>query len=83
MDLERTRLQKAILIILLAMAVAFAVITAVAVAFPEHLFHWNHFLSVRNPEPTDFYLATQRISWVIMTAVVLGVYLWGVTKIVS
>jgi len=60
-----------------------SLITAVAVAFPEHLFHWNHFLSVRDPEPTDFYLATQRISWVIMTAVVLGVYIWGATRIVS
>lgn len=66
-----------------ALAVFLSLITAVCAAFPEHLFYLNHFLSVRDPEPTDFYMACQRVSWVIMTAVVLGVYLWGVTKIVS
>lgn len=66
-----------------ALGVFLSLITAVAVAFPEHLFHLNHFLSVRDPEPTDFYLATQRVSWIIMTVVILGIYLWGATKIVS
>ena len=66
-----------------ALGLFLSLITAVAVAFPEHLFHWNHFLSVRDPEPTDFYMACQRVSWVIVTAVVLGVYIWGVTHIVS
>lgn len=66
-----------------ALGVFLSLITAVAAAFPEHLFHWNHFLSVRDPEPTDFYMDCQRVSWVIVTAVVLGVYIWGVTHIVS
>ena len=66
-----------------ALGVFLSAITAVCAAFPEHLFYWNHFLSVRDPEPTDFYMACQRVSWVIATAVVLGIYLWGLTKIVS
>ena len=66
-----------------ALAVFLSLIVAVCAAFPEHLFYWNHFLSVRDPEPTEFYMACQRVSWVIGAVVVLGVYLWGVTRIVS
>lgn len=66
-----------------ALGVFLSLITAVCAAFPEHLFYWNHFLSVRDPEPTDFYMDCQRVSWVIITAVALGVYIWGLTRIVS
>lgn len=66
-----------------ALAVFISLIVALGAAFPERLFYWNHFLSVRNPEPTDFYMDCQKVAWVIGTAVVLGLYLWGVTRIVS
>lgn len=66
-----------------ALGVFISLITAVAAAFPEHLFYWNHALSVRDPEPTDFYMACQRVSWVIVTVVILIVYIVGATRIVT
>lgn len=66
-----------------ALGVFISLITAVAVAFPEHLFYWNHFLSVRDPEPTDFYMACQRVSWIIVTIMALIAYIVGATRIVS
>ena len=38
---------------------------AVDVAAPTFWFDLNHSCNVRNPEPSDFYIAMQRISWVI------------------
>ena len=56
-------------------------ITAVDVAFPRALFYLQHVLSVQDPEPTDLYLAMQKVSWVALTAAALGVYIWGLTMV--
>lgn len=38
---------------------------ALDVLFPKLFFQLQHFLSVRDPEPSDFYIATQRIGWAV------------------
>ena len=65
------------------MGVFFSLIAALAVAFPEELFYLSHFMSVRDPEPTDFYMSCQRVSWVVVTVALLIVYIVGATRIVS
>ena len=62
-----------------ALALLLSGIAALDIAFPKALFYLRHFLSVQDPEPTDFYLAMQKVSWVILTAVALGMYIWGLT----
>lgn len=63
------------------LALFLSAITAIDVAFPKALFYLQHCLSVQDPEPTDLYLAMQKVSWVILAAVVLGVYIWGLTMV--
>ena len=58
---------------ILFVAIIFFVVTIIDINFPLFFFTLNHFLSVRNPEPSDFYLAMQRASWVILP--LLGVIL--------
>jgi len=38
---------------------------AVDVLFPAFWFQVEHMFSVRNPEPSDFYIAMQRLSWAV------------------
>ena len=64
-----------------ALAVFLSAITAVNVAFPRALFYLQHFLSVQDPEPTDLYLAMQKVGWVILTVTALVMYIWGLTAI--
>ena len=56
-------------------------ITALGVAFPMTMFRLNHFLSVKDPEPTEFYLSMQRLGWMALAAVIFGFYVWGLTII--
>ena len=49
------------------------------VAFPMAWFKLNHFLSVRDPEPSDFYLAMMKVEWVLVPVLLLIGYLWGLT----
>lgn len=49
------------------------------VAFPLALFKLQHMLDVRDPEPTDFYLAMQRVGWVIYPFVLLAGYIYTLT----
>ena len=65
------------------MGVLVSLITALAAAFPEELFYLSHFMSVQDPEPTDFYMACQRVSWVIVTFAALIIYIVGATRIVT
>lgn len=64
------------------MALFFSIICAVAVAFPYTLFELKHHWSVKDPEPTDFYLRMNELSGGVVAAVLLIVYIIGVTKIV-
>ena len=59
-----------------------SIICAVAVAFPYTLFELKHHWSVKDPEPTDFYLRMNEVSGGVVAAVLLIVYIIGVTKIV-
>lgn len=51
------------------------------VAFPTALFYIRHCCDVRNPEPSDFYLAMQKVSWVVYPILLLIGYLWAVRQI--
>ena len=42
-----------------------ALIFAVDVLFPEFWFRLKHMLDVRDPEPSDFYIAMQRLGWAV------------------
>lgn len=50
---------------LLFMAVILFAITIIDIKYPLIFFKLEHFLSVKNPEPSDLYLAMQKISWVL------------------
>lgn len=52
---------------------------SLTVAFPMAWFKLNHFLSVRDPEPSDFYLAMMKVEWVLVPVLLLIGYLWGLT----
>ena len=64
------------------MALFFSIVCAVAVAFPNTLFELRYHWSVKDPEPTDFYLRMNEVSGGVIAVVLLIVYLIGVTKIV-
>lgn len=56
-----------------------SLLTAVDIAFPLAFFYFRYSFSVNNPEPSDFYLSMQKVGWVVGIAVILGLYIWGVT----
>ena len=64
------------------MALLCSVICAVAVAFPYTLFELRYHWSVRDPEPTDFYLSMNSLGGGIAAFAILIAYIVGVTKIV-
>ena len=64
------------------MALFFSIICAVAVAFPYTLFELRYHWSVKDPEPTDFYLRTNEVVGAVVAGIILIVYIVGVTKIV-
>ena len=59
------------------------VIGALLTAFPETSFYLSHFLSVRDPEPTDLYYACHKVGCVIYVIFVFVMYIMGATQIVS
>lgn len=54
---------------------------ALDVLFPTALFYINHACDVRDPEPSDFYIAMQKVSWVIYPCFLLGGYIYVLTGI--
>lgn len=56
-----------------------ALFVAVNTVKPELRFYLNHALSVRDPEPTEFYLTGQRIGDVLWTMMLWGFNLYAVT----
>ena len=50
---------------LFAMMLIAAICVAVDVLFPEFWFQLKHMLDVRDPEPSDFYIAMQRLGWAV------------------
>lgn len=65
-----------------ALATIGSLLVGLDVAFPELFFFLKYRFSVRDPEPTDMYESVQRVAWVLLTAVLLGFYLWGVTRVI-
>ncbi|WP_308543474.1 hypothetical protein [uncultured Oscillibacter sp.] len=56
-------------------------LVALDAAFPRALFYIQHCCDVRDPEPSDFYLAMQRLGWVVYPVLILIGYLIGFWKI--
>lgn len=56
------------------LVVLLTAIMAADVAFPLFFFQLRHMFSVQNPEPTDFYLAMQKLEWGVMQVVLLVAY---------
>ena len=59
----------------------FSALVALDAAFPRALFYMQHCCDVRDPEPSDFYLAMQRLGWVVYPVLILIGYLVGFWKI--
>lgn len=53
----------------LILAAILFIFTAIDIKFPLFFFNLRHFLSVRDPEPSDFYIAMQRIGWYVYPAI--------------
>ena len=54
-----------------------SILVALDAAFPLTMFRLNHMCDVRDPEPSDFYLAMQRIGWVLWPILILIGYIWA------
>lgn len=48
-------------------------LAALDAAFPMTVFYLQHCCDVRDPEPSDFYLASQKVCWVVLPLILL----WG------
>lgn len=64
------------------LALFVSVIGAVTTAFPNTIFYLEHFLSVYNPEPTDFYYICHKIASVIYVGMTFFAYINGVFTLV-
>lgn len=53
---------------------------ALDVAFPTVLFYMQHCCDVRDPEPSDFYLAMQKVGWAIYPFFLLIGYSWALRQ---
>ena len=49
------------------------------VAAPEAVFEWQHILSVKDPEPTEFYLFMQKLGSCVAAIALLGFYIFALT----
>ena len=56
-------------------------LVALDAAFPRVLFYMQHCCDVRDPEPSDFYLAMQRLGWVVYPVLIFIGYWIGFWKI--
>ena len=53
---------------------------AVDILFHRELFRWRHW-AARDPEPTEDYLALERVGWGIAAAVAAGFYIAALVSI--
>lgn len=65
---------------LYALMVFLTLLAMLAVAFPMTLFYWQHCCDVRDPEPSDFYLETMKIGWVLYPVLLLIGYIWALRQ---
>ena len=61
-EIERIRGEAGIM----AMALLLLLIVGIDVKYPLFFFTLSHFIDVKNPEPTEFYIFMQKVSWVVM-----------------
>jgi len=57
---------------LLLVAILLILFTAIDIKWPLFFFHLRYMLSVNNPEPSDLYIALQRISWYAYSVITIG-----------
>ena len=60
--------------------VLFTLLVMLDVAFPTALFYLQHCCDVRDPEPSDFYLAMQKVSWAVYPFLLLLGYIWALRQ---
>lgn len=65
---------------LFALAVFLTAFAAVYVLFWRTFFRWRHW-AARDPEPSEGYLALERIGWVVLAAVIAIVYVIALSEI--
>lgn len=59
-----------------ALLVFLTLLMMLDVAWPTTLFYLEHCCDVKDPEPSDFYLATQKVGWVVSPFLLLAGYIW-------
>ena len=59
--------------------VVLTLLLMVDVAYPLLLFRLEHCCDVRDPEPSDFYLAMQKVAWVLYPILLLAGYIYTLT----
>lgn len=64
--------------VLILLCTVFAALDA---AFPMTMFYLQHCCDVRDPEPSDFYLACQKAGWVVFPLLLLGGYCYALRMI--
>lgn len=64
----------------LILAMLLLLITAIDIKWPLFIFTLNNFLSVKNPEPSDFYISMQKISWVVFPVISLFMLLASLSQ---
>lgn len=62
-----------------ALITFFIVSTLIDIAFPLLFFKLKYMFDVRDPEPSDWYLAIQRFSWIAFPIVYVILYIIGLT----
>lgn len=65
---------------LFALAVFLTALTALEIAFHKSLFYLRHW-AARDPEPSEEYLALERVGWVVLVCVTAGVYIAAMAAI--
>jgi hypothetical protein len=56
---------------ILAVAILIFVLTLIDIKYPLFFFKLRNSLDVKNPEPSDFYITMQRISWYLLPIIVI------------
>ncbi len=63
----------------LVLAIIIFALTLIDIKYPLLFFNLNHMFTVKNPEPSDFYISMQQISWVILPIIGLILLVVAVT----
>ena len=66
--------------LLFAMAVLLSILAAISILFHKTLFRWRHW-AARDPEPSEGYLAMERVWWVAWTVIIGVFYIGALVKI--